>query len=273
VAGAATSRAEPGITEVELMILRTWLALALALLAGPAAASPGIAFETIPLLHVPACDIAPLLGSQFQYAPDMAAAGLGGRSTAQKSFPGVELITAAHPTSRYLLAAGTEQGVGGLRAFVRTVDIPFFNDTATTEIYTAGPADTAAWSGGVAAPAGIRVSTRALRPGEKLTFPALPRGYRARQISVTAQQGRPELMPLPLFSGWPQVLLATAVEAGSNETLRVGVGALGEGASPAGAVREALKMPNIQRLRAGEKLALVLSRGNSSITVILTTGG
>ncbi len=253
------------------MIPRVLVAFALVLAAVPATAEThGVAFETIALQNLPACEIASLLGPQFQYPADLPGAGISRRSGAQKSFPGVELITAAHPTSRYLLAAGTEEGVGQLRAFVRTLDVPQRHVQITGEVYPARPADVAGWSEAAATSTGIRVSTRPLRAGQKLAFPALPRGYQARQISVVAQQGRPELAPLPLFTGWPQVLLATAAEPGSTGTVRIGVGALEEGGSPAAAVREALELRTTLRLRSGERVGLMLSRGNSVITVILS---
>ncbi len=254
------------------MTLRTLILLVLILAAtAGAAAPPEVAFETIPLRHVLACEIAPLLGSQFQYAADLSGRGRSATSARQRSFPGVDLITAAHPTSRYLLAAGTAHGIGELRAMVTALDAPQARVQIAAEVYPAAPAGLSGWSEASPVSTGLRVLTRALRPGEQLTFPALPRGHQPHHITVTAQQGRAEFVALPLFSNWPQVLLAAATEAGSRGTVRVGVGALDEGTSPAAVVREALQLPNIMRLRAGGRLGLVISRGNSAITVILAT--
>lgn len=254
------------------MTLRTLIVLALIFAAtAGAAAAPDVAFETIPLKHVLACEIAPLLGPQFEYAADLSGRGTSAKSARQKSFPGIDLITAAHPASRYLLAAGTAHGVAELRSMVSALDVPQARVQIAAEVYPAPPASLNGWSEAAPVSTGLRVSTRALRPGEKLTFPALPPGYQPHQITVTAQQGRAEFVALPPFSNWPQVLLAVAREVESKGIVRVGVGVLDQSAYPGAAVREAWQLRNTHRLRSGQKLGLVISRGNSAITVILAT--
>jgi len=68
------------------------------------------------------------------------------------------------------------------------------------------------------------------------------------------------------------VLLCAAQQVNGDKgiTLTVGVGLLEESETPEAAVRQAWSMVATQSMNRGESLALLLSRGDSAITVVLT---
>jgi hypothetical protein len=253
------------------MVPRTLIALALVVAAGPVAAAPtDVAFETIRLRNVLACDLAPLLGSQFRYADELAKWPAGSDPPAATDFPGISILTAAHPTARAILAAGTARAVGELRAYVQTLDVAQPLVRITAEVYPAPPTDTQRWTQLAPNVGGVSVSARAVGQQERLSFQALPAGFKPTQIIVTTVKRRPEFIPLPHYSGFPQVLLAVAVDRGGRGQISVGCGVLGTGGKPLDTVKVATGLRRTVRLSPGERLALRFEQGQAAVTVILT---
>lgn len=254
------------------MAPRTLIALALVVVAGPVAAAPtDVAFETIPLRNVLACDLAPLLGSQFRYADDLAKLPAGAKPPAANDFPGISILTAAHPTARAILAAGTARAVGDLRAYVQTLDVPQPLVRIRAEVYPAPPSDTQRWTQLAANVGGVSMSARAVGRQERLSFQALPAGFKPTQIMLTAVKRRPEFMPLPHYSGFPQLLLGLAVDLDGPGQIAVGCGVLGATGKPLDTVKAANGLRRTIRLSPGERLALRFEQGQAAVTVILTT--
>jgi len=233
------------------------------------AGAPDVAFERIDLKHLPVCEIAPLLGPQFGYAKELCEPGTRHDAGVAREFRGVGLIAASHPSSRYLLAAGTAQGVAELRGFVERLDAPLPRVRIAAEVYPAAPADITGWTYVAPGLAGIDVRARVVPASQKLRFPALPRDQRPHEIAVSGYCGRPEFMPLPAFANWPQVLLAVAADGKRKGTLVVGVGGLNGERQPLGALKEAWALRNTLRVNAEEVLILLLKRENSAVTVVL----
>ncbi len=253
------------------MAPRTLIALALIVVAGPVAAAPtDVAFETIPLRNVLACDLAPLLGSQFRYANDLAKLPAASRPPAPVDFPGISILTAAHPTARALLTAGTARAVGDLRAYVQTLDVPQPLVRIRAEVYPAPPSDTQRWTQLAVNAGGVSMSARAVGQRERLSFQALPAGFKPTQITISTVKRRPEFIPLPHYSGFPQVLLGVAVDLDGPGQISVGCGALEPGGKPLDAVRAATALRRTVRLSPGGRLALRFEQGQAAITVILT---
>jgi hypothetical protein len=246
------------------------LAVSWCISAAPASGSaPTVAFETISLKHLTACEIGPLLGSPFRYAAALAEPVSAEEPLPSKEFPGVNLITAAHPMSRYLLAAGTAEGVGELRGFVERFDAARRRVRISATVYPCAPAQMTGWTR-LAAVTGVEAVARTVPAGEELRFPALPPDFKSHEIVTDGYRQVPELIPLPLFSGWPQVLLSVAADVEEKRQMLVGMGVLDEETRPAGALRQAWELRNTLRLGSGESLALWLSREDSAITVVLT---
>jgi len=232
------------------------------------AGAPEVAFERIDLKHLPVCEVAPLLGPQFGYVKELCELDTDRGSLAPKEFPGVELITAPHPSARYLVAAGTAQGVAELRAFVERLDEPLPRVRITAEVYPTAPAEIAGWIE-LSAAAGLEARARSVPTEQKLRFPPLPHDYRPQEIMVLSYSGRAELMPLPVFANWPQLLLTVAAEAGERRKMLVGVGVLGEDTRPLSALKTAWALRNTLRVGPKEALVVVLERENSAVTVVL----
>jgi len=227
---------------------------------------PATAFETITLKHGTACEVAPLLGSQFRFADALAGSAAAGRS-AGREFPGVSLITAAHPGSRYLLAAGTAEGVGALRGFVATFDVPRSRVEIVAEIYPAPPAQMTGWIR-LGDAGEVEVLGRTIAAGDGLRFPPLPSDFKPTVIRVSGRDGAAEFLPLPTFGNFPQVVLGVAADVGKGQ-LRVGIGVLEDGATPADAAGEAANLRYTLSMRAGESIGLMLLRGKAAVTVVV----
>jgi hypothetical protein len=235
-----------------------------------------IAFETIPLKHVTAGEIAPLLGPRFQYAGELSERPkAGGQAAADAFLNGVELIAAAHQSSRYLLAAGTAEGVATLRAFLAQFDVQRGSVRLVVRVYPAPPAGAASGWVSLDAAGTVSPSVRVVRAGQQLSFPALPAHVKPREIAVTTCAEATELIPLPTYANWPQVLLAasTAMGAGVGRTVTVGVGVLETGTSPRAAVRQAWGSRYTGVVQRGERLAIMLSRGDSALTAVVSVEG
>jgi hypothetical protein len=249
------------------MTARCLLALLLVSIAVSASGAepPATAFETIQLKHLTACEVAPLLGSQFRFADALSGSAAAGRS-AGREFPGVSLITAAYPGSRYLLVAGTAEGVGALRGFVATFDVPRRRVEIAVAVYPAPPAQMTGWTrlGDAAA---VEVFGRTIPAGETLRFPLLPRDFKPTVIGVSGRDGAAEFLPLPAFGNFPQVVLAAEADRRKGR-VRLGVGVLGEGAAPAAAA-EAANLRYTLSMRAGEGIGLMLLRGKAAVTVVV----
>ena len=247
----------------------------ISLFAVPAsAADRDIAFETIPLRHLRAGEIAGLLGPRFQYAGALRSPEGGERDSRHGGLvpEGVKLITASHQSSRYLLAAGTAEAVAELRALIGRFDVEQPVVQLRVKIYPSLATKESGWHD-IPPRDDVEVAARALAADEQLRFPALPRPFKPHEITVNAIGNAPEFVALPVFKGWPQVLLCVAPDAEVEKggAVLVGVGLLDEGSgSPAEAVQQAWEMPATQSLLPGESLALRLSRENSGITVVIT---
>ena len=226
---------------------------------------PATAFETITLRHVTACEVAPLLGAQFRFAEELAGSTPALRS-AGREFPGVSLITAAHPGSRYLVAAGTAEGVGALRGFVATFDVPPRAVDLAVEVYPAPPAQMAGWTrlGDVGE---VEVFGRTIAAGEVLRFPPLPRDFKPTVIRVSGRDGAAEFAPLPTFGNFPQALLAVAADRRKGR-VRLGVGVLDEATAPTAAAAAA-NLRYTLSMRAGESIGLMLLWGKAAVTVVV----
>jgi len=233
------------------------------------AAAPDMAFETITLKHGTACEVAPLLGSGFRFADELTGSAGAGRSGA-RDFPGVSLITAAHPGSRYLLVAGTAEGVGALRGFVATFDVPRREVEIAAAVYPAPPAQMTGWTklGDVG---GVAVHGRTIAPGETLRFPPLPPNFKPTEISVLEGEGAAEFLPLPAFGNFPQVVLAAETDRRKGR-VRLGVGVL-DGATAPAAAAEAANLRYTLSMRAGESIGLMLLRGKAAVTVVVRVEG
>jgi len=250
------------------MTARCLLALLLVSIAVSASGAepPATAFETITLKHGTACEVAPLLGPQFRSADALAGSATAGRS-AGREFPGVSLITAAHPGSRYLLAAGTAEGVGALRGFMATFDVPRRDVDIAVEIYPAPPAQMTGWIR-LGDAGEVEVLGRTIAAGDGLRFPPLPSDFKPTVIRVSGRDGAPEFLPLPTFGNFPQVVLGVAADVGKGQ-LRVGIGVLEDGASPAGAAGEAANLRYTLSVRPGQSIGLMLLRGKAAVTVVV----
>lgn len=235
-----------------------------------AAAPPEMAFETITLKHGTACEVAPLLGSGFRFANELAGSAAAGRS-AGRDFPGVSLITAAHPGSRYLLVAGTAEGVGALRGFVATFDLPPREGEIAAAVYPAPPAQMTGWTtlGDVR---GVQVLGRTIAPGDGLRFPPLPRDFEPTVIRVSGRDGAAEFAPLPAFGNFPQVVLAAEADRRKGR-VRLGVGVLDEATAPAAAAAEAANLRYTLSMRADESIGLMLLQGKAAVTVVVRVEG
>lgn len=245
------------------------LLLALAV-SGALAAPPGTAFELVQLKHLTACEIAPLLGSQFRLAGEPTRPASAGRSAARE-FAGISLITAAHPSSRYLLAAGTAEGVAELRGFVALLDGPRPRVQVRAEVYPAPPAQMTGWAR-LAEVGGLQVLGHAIPAGAKLRFPPLPPDFSPTVIEVSEAAGAAEFLPLPAFGNFPQVVLGVAADLGKRQ-MRLGVGVLSEQSSPAWAAEAAANLRYTLSMRAGESIGLMLLRGKAAVTVVVRVEG
>ena len=254
------------------MTARCLLALLVVSLAVSASGAepPEMAFETIQLKHLTACEVAPLLGSQFRFAEELARPAAAGR-LAGREFPGVSLITAAHPGSRYLLVAGTPEGVGELRGFVATFDVPPRGVEIAVEVYPAPPAQMTGWTrlGDAGA---VEVFGRTIPAGETLRFPPLPRDFKLTVIRISGRDGAAEFAPLPTFGNFPQVVLAAEADRRKGR-VRLGVGVLDEATAPAAAAAESANLRYTLSMRAGESIGLMLLRGKAAVTVVVRVEG
>lgn len=228
--------------------------------------TPATAFETIQLKHLTACELAPLLGTQFRFADALAGSAAAGRSTARE-FPGVSLITAAHPGSRYLLAAGTAEGVGALRGFVATFDVPPREVEMAIEVYPAPPDQTTGWIR-LGDAGEVEVLGRTVATEDGLRFHVLPRDFKPRVIQVSARDGAAEFAPLPTFGNFPQVVLALEPDTRKG-SVRLGVGVLDGMSGPSDVAVDARKLPYTLRVDSGESAALMLVRAKAAVTVVV----
>ena len=230
------------------------------------AVPPATAFETITLKHGTACEVAPLLGSQFRFAHELAGSAAAGRS-AGREFPGVSLITAAHPGSRYLLVAGTAEDVGALRGFVATFDVPPRGIEIAVEVYPAPPAQMTGWTtlGDVW---GVQVLGRTIAAGDRLRFPVLPDDFKPTVIRVSGRDGAAEFAPLPTFGNFPQALLALESDIRKG-SVRLGVGVLDGVLGSSEVAAEAQRLPYTLRAGSGESVALMLMREKAAVTVVV----
>jgi hypothetical protein len=236
-------------------------------------AEPDIAFETISLTHLRAGEIAPLLAPHFRYAGELPRSGEAGPPADSSGLlpEGVKLITASHHSSRCLLVAGTARAVADVREIVGRFDVDRRSVQLTVKVYPSLAEKASGWHD-LPAQNGVDAAARTLAAGERLRFPALPRGFEPQQILVRALDSGPEFVPLPPLRTWPQVLLCLMphIRAGSAVTLYFGVGLLQQSDDPTQVVKQAWDMSAAQSLSAGESLALRLARGNSGITVVIT---
>ncbi len=177
------------------------------------------------------------------------------------------MIAAAHPSSRYLLAAGTAEGVGALRGFVAVLDRPRVRVRVRVEVYPAAPAPMTGWTrlGDVGE---VQVFGRTIPAGQKLRFPPLPRDFKPTEVAVSGPGGAGEFLPLPAFGNFPQALLAVDPDMPKG-TVRVGVGVLDEGTTASAAAAEAWRLGYTLRARAGESIGLMLLRGQAAVTVVV----
>lgn len=237
------------------------------------AAEQDIAFETISLTHLRAGEIAPLFAPHFCYAGELAGSGASQHPSSSSSLlpDGVKLITAPNQSSRYLLVAGTADAVAELRDIVIRFDVTRRTVQLSVKVYPSLPQETSGWHD-LSAKNGVSAAARTLAAGERLRFPALPRGFEPEQIVVSAFDSGPEFVPLPPLRSWPQVLLCLMphVRASDAVTLYFGVGFLRQSDDPVGVVEQAWDTSAAESLSPGESLALRLSRGTSGITVIVT---
>jgi hypothetical protein len=250
------------------MTARCLLALLVVSLAVSAfgAEPPATAFETIQLKHLAACEVAPLLGPQFRFADALAGSAAAGRSVARE-FPGVSLITAAHPRSRYLVAAGTAEGVGALRGFVATFDVPPRGVEIAVEVYPAPPAQMDGWIR-LGDAGEVEVFGRTIAAGDALRFPVLPRDFKPTVIGISGRDGAAEFAPLPTFGNFPQALLALESDTRKG-SVRVGVGVLDGMSGPSEVAAEAQRLPYTLRAGSGESVALMLMREKAAVTVVV----
>jgi len=247
------------------MTVRVLLVVLVLSCAVSAAAPPEVAFETITLKHVTACEIAPLLGSQFRFASEPARPG------AAKEFAGVSLITAAHPGSRYLLVAGTAEGVGAVRGFVAPFDAPRSRVQISAEVYPAPPGQMTGWTR-LADVRGVQVLGRTIPAGDTLRFPPLPSDFTPTKIVVSGRAGAAEFVPLPAFGNFPRVLLAVEPDIRKGR-VRLGVGVLDEGTTASAAAAESASLRYVLGLGAGEGTALMLLQGKAAVTVVVRVEG
>jgi hypothetical protein len=254
------------------MTARCLLALLLVSIAVSAsgAGPPATAFETITLKHGTACEVAPVLGSGFRFANELAGSAAAGRSGG-RDFPGVSLITAAHPGSRYLLVAGTAEGVGALRGFVATFDVPPREVEIAAAVYPAPPSEMAGWTR-LGEEGEVEVFGRTIAAGDGLRFPVLPRDFKPTVISVSGRDRAAEFAPLPAFGNFPQALLVLEPDTRKG-SVRVGVGVLDGMSGPSDVAVEAQRLPYTLRVGSGESVALMLMRDKAAVTVVVRVDG
>jgi hypothetical protein len=234
------------------------------------AAESKLAFETIDLKHLTAGEVAPMLGDRFRLAGEPAAPAE--RRTAPLFAPeGLTLVTAGHQSSQLLLAYGTPGAVSELRQLLAAVDAPRPKVRVTVSYYPAVPRKMTDWQAGPDM-AGLTTKVKDFGESASLSLPAqalmeIGSAYALVTSSAT------ELIALPPFTNWPQILLG--IEAKPNAdgtiTLSIGVGLSERDGDPWKAIAEARAMPLTVNVKQRQQLAVALSRPDSGVTVMFTT--
>jgi hypothetical protein len=254
---------------VVVLLLFLWLSTA-----GGQSAGPDMAFETIALRCLTAGEVAPLLAPHFQFVGRaVAPAPQEGRGELASFVPeGVKPITAGSQSSRNLLVAGSAEGVAELRGLLSRIDAKPQALLLSLTVYPAPLSGFAATKPRRATEPSVTCA--ALKPGQSLSELGLPAGVAGTAIRLTVANASPEFVPLPAYRGWPQGLLVVTARVNADRTvaLTVGAGLLEDAANPLAAVEQARSSPAATgrvNPSAGERAALVLSRGKAGVTVVV----
>ncbi len=234
------------------------------------AADDKLAFETIDLVNLTAGEVAPMLGDRFRFAGEPAAVA---RRPGAPLFAseGLTLVTAGHQSSQLLLAYGTEKAVGELRQLLAAIDAPRPKVRVTISFYPAAPRKTGDWQTG---PEMAGLTTKVKDYGESASLSLPPQAFMEMgsafaNVSASAQ----ELVALPPFSNWPQVLLGIEAKPNPDGTigLSIGVGLSEQGRDPWQAIAEARAMPLSTTVKQREQYAVALSGRGAGVTLMFTT--
>jgi len=249
------------------------LLLALCLFAAAAcAAAPDIVFETIVLSNATAEEIAPLLGPKFSLPGEPTAPGP--RPESEAGLPrlpeGITLITAGERRSHYLLVAGTAEAIAQVRALVGQQESKPGPLRVTVTVLRTNVGALSGWEELPAFP-GVEATVYRRAAGRRLNLPPMLVQPGRNQVQVDTSSEVAELMLLPSFPEWPQVLLAArpAVKEDGSVALSLGLGLFDGTRKPEDIVKQALGLPYEASVKPGEELTLLLSGAKSALMVIL----
>ena len=191
---------------------------------------------------------------------------------------GIKLLTAATSYSHSLLAAGTPDAVAQLREFIKMLDKKPQTVRVTAVEYPAPPGQGATeYSDLRGPPTGPALEARCFYfpRSEQGELKGLPQSVSIARVQQETRNLLPmyvPLTPLPPAIGWGQLLLAVLPQILGDGSINVllQLTALSESGDPNTAIATGPKLLSTVNVRDGEMFGIVLTRGDSTITLVIT---
>lgn len=201
-----------------------------------------------------------------------------GGSLSQFLPDGIKLLTAATSYSHSLLAAGTPDAVAQLREFIKMLDKKPQTVRVTAVEYPAPPGQGATeYSDLRGPPTGPALEARCFyfprsEQGELKGLPQSVSIARVQQETGNLLPMYVPLTPLPPAIGWGQLLLVVLPQILGDGSINVvlQLTALSESGDPNTAIATGPKLLSTVNVRDGEPFGIVLTRGDSTTTLVIT---